>query len=81
MRFLQLKALLNSQPVLVIPNDHDQFRVEANASDFAVDAVLSQCQDDKWKLVAYRSQALQEAECNYEIYDKEMLAIMTALKE
>ena len=27
------------------------------------------------------SKALQEAECNYEIYDKELLAIVTALEE
>ncbi|VDC02337.1 unnamed protein product [Peniophora sp. CBMAI 1063] len=45
-------------------------------------AVLSQkATDGKWHLVAYFSKSLSEAERNYEIYDKELLAIMLALEE
>ena len=69
------------RPVLVIPVDDKPYRVEADSSDFALGTVLSQRQNDKWHPVAYLSKSLTEAEQNYEIYDKELLAIMTALSE
>src|SRR5713101_3406497 len=44
-------------------------------------AVLSQMRDDdKWHPVAYPSKGLSSAECNYDIYDKEMLAVIHALE-
>ena len=67
--------------MLVIPVDNGPYQVEADSSDFALGAVLSQRQDDKWHPIAYLSKSLTEAERNYEIYDKELLAIMTALSE
>ncbi|ESK81813.1 mary1-like reverse transcriptase [Moniliophthora roreri MCA 2997] len=79
--FEELKMKVTSASVLVIPNNRDQFRVEADSSDFTIGAVLSQFQDNKWKPVALLSHVLNETERNYEIYDKEMLAIITALKE
>ena len=36
-------------------------------------------EDGKWKLVAYLSKLLNKVERNYEIYDKEMLAITRGL--
>ena len=45
-------------------------------------AILSQEQaDGKWKPVAFLSKTLSETERNYQIYDKEMLAVMRALNE
>jgi len=41
--------------------------------------VLSQEQDGKWKPIAFLSRTIQQAERNYEIYDKELLAIVEAL--
>jgi len=38
------------------------------------------CEDEKWKLVAYISKLLNEAERNYEIHDKKMLAIIRCLE-
>jgi reverse transcriptase-like protein len=55
--------------------------VEADASEGAVGAVLSQEQEGQWRPVAFMSHGLSETERNYEIYDKEMLAIMLALEE
>ena len=43
--------------------------------------VLSQLIDDKWHPVAYRSQSLSPVERNYEIHDRELLAIMRALED
>ena len=64
-----------------MPIDHGQFRVEADSSEFALGAILSQKQEEKWHLIAFLSKSLSEAERNYEIYDKEMLSIVRALEE
>ena len=79
--YWDLKERLCTPPVLTIADDKGQFRVEADASDFATGAVLRQKQDGKWRVIAYRSSTFTEAERNYEIYDKEMLAIIQALME
>ena len=56
-------------------------RVEADASDFAIGGVLSmKCEDERWRPVAYISKSLNEAERNYEIHDKEILAIIRCLE-
>jgi hypothetical protein len=67
--------------VLFIPRDDGQFRVEADSSDYANGGVLSQKIDGKWRPVAFRSRSLNEVERNYEIYDKEMMAIMDSLAD
>ena len=68
-----------SQPVLSLPKREGKFRVETNASGHAIGGVLSQEQDRKWKSIAFLSRMMQPAERNYEIYDKELLAIVEAL--
>ena len=53
-------------------------RVEA---DFATRGILlMKCEDGKWKTVAYISKLLNEAERNYKIHNKEMLAIIRCLE-
>ena len=79
--FNTLKNVISTEPVLALPQDNCPFRVEADSSNFAIGAVLSQKVDNKWRPVAFMSKALQEAERNYKIYDKELLAIVTALEE
>ena len=79
--FDTLRRAITEQPVLAIPVDNEPYRVEADSSDFALGVVLSQRQNDKWHPIAYLSKSLTEAKRNYEIYDKELLAIMTALSE
>jgi hypothetical protein len=81
--FRKLKELVTSAPVLITPADDQPFRIEADSSDFATGAVLSQlsAEDEKWHPVAYLSKSLSETERNYEIHDKEMLAIIRALEE
>ena len=64
-----------------MPRREGQFRIEADSSDYAIGAVLSQLQDGRWHPIAYLSKSLNETQRNYEIYDKEMLAIMLALEE
>ena len=56
--------------------------METNSSDYVNAGVLSQ-PDNNGILhpVAYFSQRMSPAECNYEIYDKELLAIIRCFKE
>jgi hypothetical protein len=76
--FESIQTRVISTPILVFPDETRPFRVEADSSDFAIGAVLSQQspEDDKWHPVAYYSKSLNAVERNYEIHDKEMLAVM-----
>ena len=79
--FEELKEKFTTEPVLVTPDLDKEMRVEADASDFATGGVLSmKCEDEKWRPVAYISKSLNEAKRNYEIHDKEMLAIIRCLE-
>lgn len=79
--FEWLKEALCTAPCLKIPDDTGKFRLEADASEGAVGAVLSQEQEGKMHPIAYFSKSLSDTERNYEIYNKEMLGIMLALDE
>ena len=79
--FEELKERFTIEPVLVIPDLDKEMRVEADASDFAMGGVLSmKCEDERWRPVAYISKSLNEAERNYKIHDKEMLAVIRCLE-
>ena len=77
--FRELKEKITSQPVLSLLKREGKFRVETDASGHAIRGVLSQEQDGKWKPIAFLSRTKQLVERNYEIYDKELLAIVEAL--
>ena len=80
--FETLKRLVAEEVVLAIPADKGQYQVEVDASDFVIGGILSQkTEEDLWHPVAFISKSLNPAERNYEIYDKEMLAIMHAFYE
>ena len=67
--------------VLVIPDLDREIRVEADASNFAMEGVLlMKCEDEKWRPVAYISKSLNKVKRNYEIHNKEMLVIIQCLK-
>jgi len=56
-------------------------RMEVNALDYTTGGILSvKCKDGKWKPVAFLSKSLNETEGNYEIHDKEMLAVIRGLE-
>jgi len=81
--FEDLKTVVITAPVLVSPQELDPFQIEADSSDFVTGAVLSQqsTTDRKWHPIAFYSKSLSSVEQNYEINDKEMLAIIHALEE
>jgi len=74
---------VTTAPVLVSLQESDPFQIEADSSDFATGAVLSQqsTTDGKWHPVAFYSKSLSSVERNYKIHDKEMLAIICVLEE
>ena len=58
-----------------------KMRMEVDASDYTTGGVLSmECEDGLWRLVAFLSKSLNETERNYEIHNKEMLAIIRGLE-
>jgi len=78
--FEELKRRFTTEPVLVTPDLDKEMRVEADVSDFAIGGMLSmKYEDERWRPVAYISKSLNEAERNYEIHDKKMLAIIWCL--
>jgi hypothetical protein len=80
--FRALQKAFSTVPVLAT-YDYDRKTVlETDASDWASEGILSQF-DDKgtFKPVAYFLAKYSAAECNYEIYDKKLLAIIKCLKK
>ena len=69
------------EPILAIPDINREMRVEVDASDYATRGVLStKCEDGKWRPVAFISKSLNTTEQNYEIHNKEMLAVIRCLE-
>ena len=80
--FDELKRLITSTPILVLPDQTKRFRLETDASAYATGAVLSQlCDDEKWRPVGFVSKSLSDAERNYAIHDKELLSVIRRLEE
>jgi len=79
--FKELKERFTKEPVLAALDLNKKMRIEVDALDYAMGRVLSmKCEDGLWRLVAFLSKSLNEMERNYEIYDKEMLAIIRGLE-
>jgi len=75
--FNELKRIFTSKLVLAAPDLDKEFRVEADASNYATGGVLLMKRSDKkWRPVAFIFKSLSDTERNYEIYDKEMLAVI-----
>ena len=80
--FEALKRAFTSAPILVMADLSKPFILECDASDYATGAVLSQrTEDGQVHPVAFFSKSLNNAERNYDIYDKELLAVVRALGE
>jgi len=79
--FKELKTGFTTEPILAILDIDREMRVEADTSDYATEGVLStKCEDGKWRPVAFISKSLNTMEQNYEIHDKEMLAVIRCLE-
>ena len=80
--FDNLKKLFTEEPVLMMPDHNRPFQIKSNASKVATRAVLTQLDSNRNQhLVAFLSQTFTNTEKWYEIYNRELLGIIWALKE
>ncbi len=81
--FTKLRSRFVSASILRAPDPTRQFVVEVDASEVGVGAVLSQraTLDDKMHPCAFFSHRLSPAERNYDIGNRELLAVKLALEE
>jgi hypothetical protein len=79
--FEQLKGCFTTGPVLTHCEPKRQCIIETDASDFTLGVVLSQRDSQgKLHLIAFHSQKFTPAEINFEIHDKELVAIVASFK-
>ncbi|KAK0637673.1 Transposon Tf2-12 polyprotein [Lasiodiplodia hormozganensis] len=80
--FEALKQAMSSDPVLKYFDPTKTIYIEVDSSDYVSGGFMMQ-KDDEGRLhpVAYFSKKLSPTECNYTIYDKELLAIVRAFEE
>ena len=74
--FNELKKAISTAPVLRIPDTMKNFTIQVDASNTAIGAVLTQDEHP----VGFMSRRLNDAERNYSAYDREALAVVTALR-
>jgi len=80
--FVTLKQAFTQAPVLLHADNSKPFFLETDASDFAIAGILSQMDsNEQLHPVAYYSRKLTTAEVNYEIHDKELLAIIASFHQ
>jgi hypothetical protein len=80
--FETLKKAFITAPILRHFDPNKETIVEADSSDFVSSGILSQYDDDGVLYpVAFMSEKFDAAECNYEIYDKELLAIVRCFEK
>ena len=78
--FNNVKRELCTATVSQYPRFDEPLIITTDASNFTLDAVLSQGEIGKDLAVAYASRSLHKAELKYHNYEKEALAIMFAVK-
>ena len=79
--FDRLKDAFTRAPILIHFDPTRETWIETDASDWATAGILSQMIDGTLHPVAFFSHKMSPAECNYEIYDKELMAIVNAFEE
>jgi O-acetyl-ADP-ribose deacetylase (regulator of RNase III) len=79
--FEQLKEILTTEPLLQHPDFTQPFLITTDASNSAIGAVLSQGRVGSDLPISYISRTLNQAEVNYNTTEKELLAIVWAVKQ
>lgn len=79
--FQQLQALFTKAPILAQFDPQAKIKIETDASDYAIGAILSQLQGDRWHPVAFLSRKCRGPEIPLQTPDKEMLAITEAFRQ
>ena len=76
-----LKQSCANPPVFCTFRVGQPARIETDASDLTIRVCLCQQHDGKWKPVVYYSRKMSAAKQNYDIHDKKLLAIISALQQ
>ena len=80
--FEELKQQLTSAPVLMMPDQTKPFQIECDALKYASGAVLTQLDNNRDQHpIAFLLKNFNKTERNYELYNRELLAIIRALEE
>jgi hypothetical protein len=80
--FDSLKKSFTTAPILTHFDPERNIVLETDASDFALAGIISHpAGHGRLQPIAFYSRKFNDAELNYEIYDKELLAIIACLKE
>jgi hypothetical protein len=72
---------LISAPVVQPPDWHLPFGIMCDASDYAAGAVLSQSKNKTHYAISYASKTLTRLQLNYATTEKELLAVVFAIKK
>jgi Reverse transcriptase (RNA-dependent DNA polymerase)/RNase H-like domain found in reverse transcriptase/Integrase zinc binding domain/Chromo (CHRromatin Organisation MOdifier) domain/gag-polyprotein putative aspartyl protease len=80
MSFQLLKIACITPPALIHFRDGEPLRFETDASDRAIGACAKQERNGKWHPIAYYSYKFNDTETRYDVHDKELYAIVKALK-
>jgi hypothetical protein len=76
-----LIEIITSDPILHCPDHTKQFELEVDASQYTVGAILYQHDDEgRQRPVAYHSETLDKTQRGWEIYDRELYAIVASLE-
>ena len=79
--FDEIKRRVCDAPILQLYDPTKEVLLQTDASDTATGAVLLQrSQDEDWLPVAYESRRLAQSEQHYSVYEKELLAVLQALR-
>ena len=66
---------------MVVPDLDKKMKIKVDKLDYVIRKVLwRECENEKWRLVAFLSKFLNETERNYKIHDKEILVVIKEIE-
>ena len=80
--FKQLIHRLTHAPILAHYDPKKPITIETDPSKYVTAGIISQTGEEGiMRPIAYRSKSMSKRECNYDVHDKELLAIILALED
>ena len=80
-KFQELKERFTKELVLEILDLDKKIKMEVDILDYTTGSILSiECEDGRWRPVAFLSKSLNKTERNYKIHNKKMLVVIRGLE-
>ena len=79
--FQALKDALSNAALLAHPSSRSKLAIMVDASDFAMGATLQQQEEGAWRPLAFFTKSPAPAQRKYSAYDRELLAIYSAIRQ